>query len=292
MNFAKQPQLIVCRAVLLLWFITLDAVSFAEDPTPMAVKHFSDSSGWTQQWYGEDLESRFADYARKTGVSVHIIVTNEESLENLAWAYFHANKMEKRGANGTVVVVVSLQMRRIDVASSENFRAKFDNSRTQRSLDILARGDKKDFHYYIERLLHRILEIMDPWFYVLDPPGGQTVRGPSLAHSPIGEFIMFPLAPILGFALGVGLMAFTSAGGAGPWARAFACGWFGAVVSAAAAMLVVRQPGGLIPGMLYYSIGAAFVTGASVGALRNFWFPDHYRGRMPKEPGPLYFRWG
>jgi hypothetical protein len=50
-----------------------------------------------------------------------------------------------------------------------------------------------------------------------------------------------------------------------------------------ACRLIVRQPGGIAPGMLYYSAVISFVVSALIGGLRPHWFTDKLRGRRPGE---------
>jgi len=132
----------------------------------------------------------------------------------------------------------------------------------------------------VERRVEALLEILDPWFHVLDPPAAK--MGPMFARTPIAETILFPLAPFLGLMVGALLMALTSAGQLGTSGRFLVSGFAGCFVAVAAAF-VVRQPGGVVPGTLYYSAALGFIISGLIGVLRPFWFDYKVRGTKPGE---------
>jgi hypothetical protein len=91
--------------------------------------------------------------------------------------------------------------------------------------------------------------------------------------------------------VGLILMAFTPWGNSGTPARFLACGFLGCFVTVATAFLV-RQPGGIAPGMVGYSAVLGFVVSALVGVLKPFWFTETVRGRKPDAPAFLWKRLG
>ena len=121
-------------------------------------------------------------------------------------------------------------------------------------LEHRAKNSGTTIEYIVEDALHKLLARIDPWFYKLDPPSAYSGVDFPFIRLPTAEIILFPLAPFLGVMTGIALMAFTSAGGLTGIGRFFVSGCLGCLVVVATVFLI-RQPGGISPGMFYYGVG-------------------------------------
>jgi hypothetical protein len=286
----KQHFRIYLRFILVV-LLTFSSPLWAEPnelpPITMQVNDFADALKLS---YSTDLNLRLTRLENKIGYAIVIVLTAKqfnESLENVALGLFESNDLETKGSKGTLVVLLSTRDRRAAVATSTNLKPKFSVPRAQRRIANMFKRYDKNPDAAVERVVHVVLEIIDPWFYVLDPPKDELLYW----RSPTTEVILFSLAPFLGLMVGVALMALTLAGQLSSIVRAIISGFSGCIAAVAAAF-VLRQRGGIVPGMVLYSGAIAFVIGVLVGALRPFWFEDKVRGRKPgdKFHPPFYGR--
>ena len=241
----------------------------------------NDFSSSLQVAYVKDLEVRLRRFNEKTGDAIIVVVIpsgEDEQISNFIAQIFVNNGLEQWGLGGTVLVLITVQEGWVIAEPSQKVEKKFLKVEALNRINHFFPGEFQYREAAIERRVEAVLEILDPWFYVLDPPRDLNV----FARSPTAEIILFPAAPLLGFMVGVILMAFTSAGKLRASGRFLVCGFLGCVVALATAFLV-RQPGGIAPGMLYYSVGLSFAVSALIGGLRPYWFTDTARGRKPGE---------
>lgn len=164
------------------------------------------------------------------------------------------------------------------VEPSRKLESKFLKTKALEGINHFADSEMKSRDHAVERRIEEVIKILDPWFYVLEPPSKANL----ISRSPTAEIILFPLAPFLGFMTGVLLMVFTSAGKLRAFERVFVCGFLGCFVTLGSAFLV-RQPGGIVPGMVYYSASLGFAVSALVAGLKPYWFTETVRGTKPGE---------
>ena len=127
-------------------------------------------------------------------------------------------------------MLVTVQGGWVIVEPSIKVEQKFLRPGALDRIERFSEGELREHEAAVERRVEALLEILDPWFHVLDPPAAK--MGPMFARTPIAETILFPLAPFLGLMVGAALMAFTSAGQLrtlrkifGVWLRGmFCCG--------------------------------------------------------------------
>jgi uncharacterized membrane protein YgcG len=233
--------------------------------------------------YVKDLEVRLRRFNERSGYAIIVVVIargEDEQISDLISRLFVNNGLEKWGLAGTVLVLITVEEGWVIAEPSQKLEGKFLEPRALERINHFFNGEFNNREVAVERRVQEVLKILDPWLYVLDPPS--TNLNLVLARSPTAEIILFPMAPFLGFMTGVMLMAFTSAGELRACGRFLVCGFLGCFVAVITAFLV-RQPGGIAPGMLYYSAGLSFVVSALIGGLRPFWFTDKVRGRKAGE---------
>ena len=244
----------------------------------------NDSASFLHVRYAKDLEARLKRFNEKTGYAIIILIIpsgEDKQISNLIAQVFANNRLEDWGSAGVVLVLITVQEGWVIAEPSKKIEKKF--------LKLNAVKRMKHFYFYpresehpdaaVERRVEAVVEILDPWFYVLDPPYKDLNL---FTRSPTAEIILFPGAPFFGFMVGMILTVFTSAGKLRALGRFLVCGFLGCVVALTAAFLV-RQPGGIAPGMLYYSAGVSFVVSALIGALKPYWITETVRGRRPGE---------
>ena len=197
--------------------------------------------------YVEDLEVRLKRLNQKTGYAIVVVVITsgeDERISDLISQLFVRNGLEKWGSAGTVLILVTVQEGWVIVEPGQKVEKKFLQPK---ALDRIHHFYKSEFDYRehaVESRVEAVLEILDPWFYVLDPPSAN----PDLifVRSPTAEIILLPLVPFLGFMTGVILMAFTPLGELRAPGRFLVGGFLGCLVAIATAF-IVRQPGGMAP---------------------------------------------
>jgi len=243
----------------------------------------NDFASALQADYAKDLDKRLRRFNEQSGYAIVIVVISsgeDEQISQLISQLFVNNRLGDWGLAGTALVLVTVQEGWVIVEPSQKIEKKFLTAWAAQRIDHFYEGESRDREMAIERRVQAVLEIIDPWFYMLDPPSTRPVLG--LSRAPTAEIILFPLAPFLGLTAGVVLMAFTSAGGLRASGRSLVGGSVGCFI-AVTTVFLIRQRGGIVPGMLYYSAGISFVIGALVGVLRPFWFNETIRGRKPGE---------
>jgi len=201
----------------------------------------------------------------------------DEQISNFIAQTFANNRLEQRGLAGTVLVLVTVQEGWVLAEPSKKVEKKFLKLGTADRIKYFFRRESEYPEAAVERRVEAVVKVLNPWFYVLDPPNKDWNL---FTRSPTAEIILFPGAPFLGFMVGVTLMVFSSAGKLRALGRFLVCGLFGCFVALTAAF-VVRQPGGIVPGMLYYSAGVSFVVSALIGALKPYWFTEQFGGEDP-----------
>jgi hypothetical protein len=283
------------RFSLLALFIVV--VPFHVEPfdLPAVSMRVNDAAGVLNPSYGRDLDRRLRRLNEKSGYEINIVLMagdHSKSPIEIAWELFELNGLENSAAAGTVLLLITVQDGQVAIASSTNLRRKFSGSRAEYEIQNTLRQMAKQPEVAMEYVVHQVLARIDLWFYVLEPPAVHSDPDLLFVRSPMAEIILFPLAPFLGLMTGLVLMAFTTAGELPALGRFFVSGYAGCLVVVAAVFLI-RQPGGISPGMFYYGVGASFVVSAAVGGLRPFWFNEQFKGRKAGDlTGPLYFRWG
>src|SRR5215469_4131216 len=275
------PRILVVALVVLLECHATQEASPVELPRLSGM--VNDFASFLEVGYAEDLDVRLERFNRRTGYAIVVVVIpsgEDERISDLISQLFVNNGLEKWGLAGTVLILVTVQEGWVIVEPSKKVERKFYGRGLLDRIEHFSEGELREHEAAVERRVEALLEILDPWFHVLDPPAAK--MGPMFARTPIAETILFPLAPFLGLMVGAALMAFTSAGQLRTSGRFLVSGFVGCFVAVAAAF-VVRQPGGIVPGMLYYSAVLGFLVSALVGGLRPFWFNDKVRGTKPGE---------
>lgn len=242
----------------------------------------NDFSSSLQVGYVKDLEMRLKRLNEKSGYAIIVVVIpsgEDEQISNLIGQLFANNGLEKWGLAGTVLVLITAKEGWVIAEPSQKVEKKFLKPGALERINHFFPGEFKNREGTVEGRVEAVLEILDPWLYVLDSPSKDLIF---FAHSPTAEIILFPLAPFLGFMTGVMLMVFTPAGELPVFERFLVCGFLGCFVALATALLV-RQPGGIAPGMLYYSATLSFAVSALIGGLRPYWFTYTVRGRKAGE---------
>jgi hypothetical protein len=249
---------------------------------PPLSRMVNDFPSWLKPAYVKELEMRLRRFNQESGYAIVVVIIESgenEQISQLISQLFASNSLEQWGVEGTVLVLITAEEGWVIAEPSQGIEQKFLRPGALAKIHHIDDGsDRRELA--VERRIHAVLEILDPWLYVLKPPA----TNPELlfARFPTAEMIVFPLAPFLGFMAGVMLMAFTAAGELPAFNRFLVCGCVGSVVAVLAAFLV-RQPGGIAPGMLYYSAVVSFVVSVLIGTLRPYWFSDKVRGRRPGE---------
>lgn len=289
-DFRNLRCLQLVLSTLLILVFPLCAEPFDLPPLSMRVNDFA---AMLNPSYQADLNRRLAVFDRETGYAIHIALmpgNYNQSLTDIARELFESNELEKSWSAGTVLLLIAAQNGRVGIATSASLLRKVSGSKNENVIQDILQQHKGRPEVAIEYVLHAVLELIDPWFYVLEP-SAYLGAGALFVRLPTAEIILLLSAPLLGLMTGIVIMAFTSAGGLPGGRRLLVSGCLGCLVVAATAFLI-RQPGGILPGMIYFSAGIGFVVSGAVGALRPFWINDAFKGRKSGEPGPLNFHWG
>jgi hypothetical protein len=280
--------LLICSALL-----ALARPSVAADSAPVQDMRIKDYTAALTRPYAEELNWRLARYAEDTGYDIYIaLIDNQNEFTALTAPLLRSRALEKSWSKGFVVLSIGTFSRHAAIATSDNLRERFSRSGIINHIERNLRriGEKhRTTDRAIEYAVNKIIDTIDPWFYVL-PPSQQFPWG---LHSESAEIGLFLLAPLSAWMLAMALMAFSSAGGLGAFNRAMLCGVCGLLLAIAEAFLL-RRPGGISPGGLYYSAIAGFTVGAALGALKPFWFEDKFSGKKSDAwwSGPVLFHWG
>jgi uncharacterized membrane protein YgcG len=255
---------------------------------PDLSRRVSDFAHVLNSAYSLDLDDRLDRLDKKSGLAIYLVLipdnqdNHKYSLRDVTWDLFRSNQLENKGASGALLIMIETKNGQVAIATSKNLSRKFWGLRAETQIQSLFHRYSKNTDVAVERVVHLLLAIINPWFYNLDPPSVYSKFGVLLVRSPTAEIILFPLAPLLGLAVGAVLMVFTSAGNLPNMARFFVSGCMGCVVVVVTA-LFIRQPGGIAPGMVYYGASIGFLVSAIVGITRPFWFVDTIRGRKAGE---------
>lgn len=248
---------------------------------PRLSRMVNDAASSLETAYAQELEGRLARFNEKTGYAIVAVVIpsgEDEDISGLIAQLFAHNKLEEWGSAGVVLVLITAQEGWVVAEPSQKIENKFLRPKALERIDHFSDTEMKSREYAVERRIEEVIRILDPWFYLLEPPS----KGNLVSRSPTAEIIVFLLAPFLGFMTGVSCMAFTAVGKWRPFERAFVCGLLGCFVALGSAFLV-RQPGGIVPGMVYYSASLGFILSALVAGLKPYWFTETVRGRKPGE---------
>jgi uncharacterized membrane protein YgcG len=244
--------------------------------------------------YTEELNWRLARYAEDSGYDIYIaLVANQNEFTALTAPLLRSRALEKSWSKGFVLLSISSFSRHTVILTSDNLRERFYHSRIIEEIEQIVEVVEKKYTTMdgaVEYAVEKIIDTIDPWFYVLPPPR-EFPRG--FFHSETTEVILLGFAPLSAFMFAIALMAFTSAGGLGILKRLAICGVYGLIIAIAEAFLL-RQPGGISPAGLYYSGIAGFTVAAAVGALKPFWFEDKFSGKKSDAwwSGPVLVHWG
>ncbi len=286
---ANLHRLIFLALVLPLLLDPARVRSFNLPPLSMKV---NDLAAVLNPIYSADLDWRLARFAEKTGYAIYIVVMDgdyRESLLSIGTEAFELNQLADKGSAGTVLLLIATQDARVAIATSKNLHRMFSRFQVERNIENILQQNAKQPEMAVECALDAILNRIDRWFYVLDPPS-PAFGSSLLVRSPMAEMILLPAAPLLGLMTGLVLMAFTSAGTL-PWlARFFVSGYLGCSIVVVMTFMI-RQPGGILPGMFFYATAMGFTVSGTVGALKPFWFTDTFKGKKSDEwwAGPVHF---
>jgi uncharacterized membrane protein YgcG len=269
--------------------------SAASDAGPLK-EHVIDPTATLQPQYAADLSDRLERYSKKTGYGIYIVVLRDNAeLKTFAMRLFASDQLELLSPAGTVALLVARQDKEARIATSENLNRKFLQPESITAIEVELRrvGSRRNdetMEYAVEYSLEKIIQTVNPWFYVLDPPSGSAGN---IFHPVTAEVVLFPLAPFSALMVGMILMALTPAGSLGSLARLILCSLAGSAIAITAAFLF-RQPGGLVPGALFYAAAAGFTVSGVVGVLRPIWFADKFTGKRSDAwwSGPVHFHWG
>ncbi|HEY1265756.1 MAG TPA: TPM domain-containing protein [Candidatus Binatia bacterium] len=258
-------------------------------------QHVTDDAMVLSRSYAEDLNRRLNHYAEQTGYGIYIVLLRDQAdVSYFMRRLFVWEKLDKVSPDGAVALVIAYRNREARIATSENLNRKFAQPDTITYVEKqLAWVQNRQFwrdnftiEEAVENSVGKIIETIDPWFYLLEPSSERGVY----FHSILAEMILFPLAPFSALMSGIFLMAFSRVGDFGVLARSMIAGVSASLLAVAEACLL-RQPGGILPAVLYYSMIAAFVVAALVGALKPFWFNDKFTGKKSDAwwSGPVHF---
>jgi uncharacterized membrane protein YgcG len=269
--------------------LTLLAPSAAKSfDVPVITTHVSDFAYMLHPIYRTDLNRRLTRFAETTGYAIYVVTIEEgysEQFPNIAREVFESNQLEAKGLAGTALLFICAQDGAVAVVTSKNLQKRLTNFPPRK----YTANTLKQPELAVETGLNAILNGIDRWFYVLDWPS-PPFDSLAFVRSPTAEIILFATAPLFGLMTGLVLMAFTSAGTL-PWlGRFFVSGYLGCCVVVVFTLLI-RQPGGIVPGMFYYGASMGFAVSGTVGALRPFWFNDAFKGKKSHAwwVGPVHF---
>ena len=191
-------------------------------------------------------------------------------------------------SKGSVVVVVLTTGDGSAIEMSETLRDRFPKQEGERKITAILRG-RSSQTLTTERIVHVILEHLNLWFYVLDPSKSSMF----LVRFPTAEMVLLVFAPLLGLLTGISSVAFTPVRRLPGWSRVWVCGVIGVCVLMVF-VFIVRQPGGIYPGMFWYALGMGFIVSGMIGLLKQFWLYETFKGRQSGGwwNGPVHFRNG
>jgi uncharacterized membrane protein YgcG len=265
---------------------------YSRDLAPLTTKVI-DLAAVLDPQYRADLDSRLARLAEKSGYAIHIVLTpgSYHDLINMTENQYDLNKLASFGSAGTALIMIAPEESRVLIRTSNDLLRTVSPSHLEKQIEsILGRHGKKP-ERAIEYSVNAVLLAIDPWFYVLPSPAPNIPT--SLVRFPIAEMVLLPLAPFIGLMTGIILMAFTSAGKLHWPARFLVSGLVSGLVLVSLVPFI-RQPGGIIPGMLYYGAITSSLLAGFVGALKTYWFSDTFKGKASDAwwAGPVHFRQG
>jgi hypothetical protein len=275
--------------VSLLFFLTTQDHRLRE--LSSAVRYTTEvSRTFTVSEYFSDLEQRLLRFRQKTGYTIKLVDVYgvaPQDMDIIATEQFDLLQKDDPKSKGIVVAIISTAEGRAAIKASEHLRARFPKSNVERKITSILQGRSQTFT--IEQIVHVIMEHLNLWFYVLDP----SKISMFLVRYPTAEMILLVFAPVLGLLTGISSSAFTPVRYFRQWSRFWACGIVGICVAIVFAF-IVRQPGGIYPGMFGYALGMGFIVSGIVGLLKKFWLYETFKGRQSGGwwNGPVHFHYG
>jgi hypothetical protein len=255
-----------------------------------AVRHTTESRHiFTENDYTE-LEQRLARFRQRTGYVIKLVEAHGVSPQNMsvvATEQFEQLQKEHPESKGIVVAIISTATDGAAVKTSETLRARFPRQDVERKITVILQ--RRSHTFMTEKIVHVLLEHLDLWFYVLDPSKNSIF----LVRYPTAEMILLVFAPVLALLTGISAIAFTPIRYLRRWSSFWVCGVLGICVAIVFAF-IVRQPGGIYPGIFGYALGMGFIVSGMVGLLKNFWLYETFKGRQSGGwwNGPVHFRYG
>jgi uncharacterized membrane protein YgcG len=279
--FARLPGIFQTPFIVLLVLIACyipGEVSSLELPRLSGM--VNDFPAFLQPQYAQELERRLKRFNAETGYAIVVVVVSsgeDKPMSKFIADIFSTNELHKWSLAGTVLVLITVKEGWVIAEPSQKIESKFLKPGALDSIRHFEESES-DRQLAVESRVEKVVQILDPWFYVLDQPSDARL----VSRFPTGEIILFGLAPYLGLMSGIVLIAFTAAGQLSILGRILVCAVVGCFIASAAAF-VIRQPGGIVLGMVYYSGASGCVISALIGALKPYWFTDTVRGRKPGE---------
>ena len=236
--------------------------------------------------YRADLEARLGRYEERTGHAIVIVaLTNLEGQEITSFArkLFETRQLETKGSAGTILILISKREEEVAIETSRHFHRKFLEPETREKVQaafkrsLAPNGGERGMETGVQTLM----EVIDPWFSVLDAPSKASGLVP-IFGTQVVALVIFILAPVLGLVTGFLLTISPPVGKLRSWARVVICGCAGSLVAVAMA-LVLRRLGGISLGILYYSAIAGSIASALTGGLSQFWLSERFTGRRKSE---------
>ncbi len=260
-----------------------DAAPASSAEAPSLSRMVNDFSSSLRVAYVNDLDLRLRRFNEKTGYAIVVVIIptgEDKQISELIRQLFIKNQLKRRSVDGTVLLLITAKEGWVIAEPSEKVEKKFLRPGAVETVTYFYDDEFKHWDAGVERRVQAVIRILDPWFYVFDPPS--TDPALILEHFQTAEVILFPLVPFLGLMIGIALMAFTGIGHWPGYERFIVCGFFGCSAALASAF-ILRQPGGIAPAMVSYSAVLGFVVPGMVAALKPYWFYETVRGRKPGE---------
>ena len=245
----------------------------------------------TRNEYVIDLEGRLSRFRQKTGYVIKLVElygVARQDMSVVATQRFEQLQKAHPESKGIVVAIIGAATDGAAVRTSDALRARFPEQAIEKQIARILQRRPQTFASS-EQIVHVILEHLDLWFYVLDP----SKTSMFLVRHPIAEMILFVFAPVLALLTGISAIAFMPIRHFRRWSRFWVCGILGVCVAIVFAF-IVRQPGGIYPGMFGYALGTGFAVSGIVGLMKNFWLYETFKGRQSGGwwNGPVHFRNG
>jgi uncharacterized protein len=224
--------------------------------------------------YRADLEARLRRYEEKTGHAVVIVVIPNlegEEINSFARKLFETRQLGRIGSVGTILILIAKREEQVAVETSGYFQDKFSEFEARQKVhaafkrSLAANGGERG----MEAGVQAMMEVIDPWFSMLEPPSNTSGLVPVLGTQVVAVIVVI-LAPVVGSLIGFLLIISTRVGKLQAWARLLSCGCCGSVVVVAMALLL-RPAGGIAPGLVYYSASMGFIVSALIGGLSHYW---------------------